>query len=124
MGEHKANTMMHEFQQIVLQSEVALAIFRNPVADSFALCDLSVSIAPIADLVTREDFVGVIGLVGLTPRVAFAVELSDREYKSILHTFLDLMERAFVRVESSLSGLDENFLNRLRNLPQMPTEEN
>ena len=81
MGEHKANTMMHEFQQIVLQSEVALAIFRNPVADSFALCDLSVSIAPIADLVTREDFVGVIGLVGLTPRVAFAVELSDREYK-------------------------------------------
>ena len=68
-----------------------------------------------------------LGILFVLGNMTFSINLwfaKRSQYKSILHTFLDLMERAFVRVESSLSGLDENFLNRLRNLPQMPTEEN
>lgn len=104
-----------KFQQLISRSQVTVAIVRTPGPEWFMLCDLSTS--TLADLVAREDFVGVIGLVGLKPQAAFAVELTGAELSTILASFLRLFERALIRVESSLTGMDENLVAKFHQLP-------
>ncbi len=116
---------LDKFETLVSQSQVALAIFRAPVPGSFMLCDISASTDPIADLVARDGFVGLIGLVGLKPRTAFAVELTSSEFSAIHASFISLFERALISAESSLTGLNEDFLKKLHILPQnLSMEEN
>jgi hypothetical protein len=123
-----------KFETLVLQSKVNLAIYRNPAEGGFTFCDPSPSSEePLAnvitrenlmDLIAREGFVGLTGLVGIKLQFAFAVELTDSELSAIRASLLRLFERALIRVESSFTGVSEDLLQKLHILPQISTEEN
>jgi len=108
---------MDKLQQVVSQSRVAVAILSTPALDRFELVDLE-AISPERLALLGLELVGCIGMVpdkdsvvGLTPRVALAVELDDATIAILTERFVRLMQRAIARVQTDY-------------LPKLRTEAN
>ena len=117
-----------KFESLVSQSQLAIAIIRTPGHDGgFTFLHISALPEQLTDLITNEFFIGIIGgdIAGRRPKFAFAVELTDHELSAINTSVLQLFERALVRAASSLTGVREDLLQKLYNLPEnTSTEEN
>lgn len=97
---------LDKFGTLVSQSKVAVAILSTAVLDRFELVDLEAISTERLALLGME-LVGVIGMVpdrdsavGLTPRVALAVELDVATRAMLTERFTRLMERAITRVQT------------------------
>jgi hypothetical protein len=96
---------LDKFGALVSQSKVAVAILSTPALGRFELADLeSLSTERMAHL--GMELVGVIGMipdrdsvVGLTPRVALAVELDDATIAMLTERFVRLMQKAVAHIE-------------------------
>jgi hypothetical protein len=96
----------NKFTQLVSECQTVLAILGHPAHGNFEL--LPVSKDTVEAISSRKNFVGLIGLSGVTPRTALAVELDDRALSTLSKQFLGHIEAAIARVEESMRGADWN----------------
>lgn len=84
------------FQQLASECPLLIVITGDATQCRFEMAVLTGS---LEDLAKREDFVGLVGFAGVTPRIAFAVELDEPAEKALAQVFVRLMEGALDRVE-------------------------
>lgn len=87
-----------KFETLLSESNLAFGILGNPALDTFEL--LEVTPGSLAEVTSRENFVGLVGVSGLRLRSAFAVELDPESISILVQVFTNLMERAITRVQS------------------------
>jgi hypothetical protein len=92
----------NHFQQLVSECQTVLAILGHPSHGNSEL--RLVSKDTLAAIARRKDFVGLIGVAGMTPRTALAVELNDRDIAVLMKQFTRLMEAAITVVEEQYRG--------------------
>lgn len=89
--------MKDDMQQLVSECHTVLAILGHPAhGNSEMRLGSKDTLAAIA---RRKDFVGLIGLAGMVPRTALAVELDERDIAVLTKQFTQLMEAAITFVE-------------------------
>jgi hypothetical protein len=97
--------MESKFQQLASDCQVLIAITGNPAQGRFELAGTT---EPVEDLITRADFVGLIGIAGLTSKVALAVELDEVATRALTQAFSRLMESA---IDVAEYWLENDFKN-------------
>ncbi|MGH9644352.1 MAG: hypothetical protein ACRD3Q_18270 [Terriglobales bacterium] len=113
----------NEFEQIINDAQLSVAIVGNPEASRFALIDTA---APPLQEQTRAAliqsdcrFLGVVGLVGGAPRVAFTEPLEGPIMEAISRAFLSFVEKEINRRVIAQGGDSIAWLQRLYTLPDM-----
>ncbi|MFZ3279093.1 MAG: hypothetical protein WA182_19520 [Candidatus Sulfotelmatobacter sp.] len=97
--------MSDRFTKLVADCQVVIVITGDAAQGRFELKGLT---GTLEDLVRRADFIGLIGLAGLVPKTAFAVELDEEATRALSHAFIRLMESA---VERAAYWLENDFRN-------------
>jgi hypothetical protein len=87
---------MNKFQQLASDCGVLIAITGDAAQGRFELKGLT---GPLEDLVKRADFIGLIGLNGLVPKTALAVELDDEAIRTLSQACIRLMTEEIDRAE-------------------------
>ena len=87
---------MDKFQQLATDCKVLIAITGDAAQGRFELKGLTGS---LDDLVNRADFMGLIGLKGLVPKTALAVELDEESIRTLSQACIRLMTQAVDRAE-------------------------
>jgi hypothetical protein len=90
-----------KFQQLASDSQVLIVVTGDAARGRFELKLLTGS---LEDAVKRVDFIGLIGVAGITPRLALAVELDEDATRTLSQVCIRLMGSAMDRVEYWISN--------------------
>jgi hypothetical protein len=101
--------MSDKFLQLASECQAVIVITGDPAQGRFELANAT---EPVTELVRRENFVGLFGMAGITPKIALAVELDEAAIGALDHVLAGLLETAINRTKY---WLENNFKNHPTN---------
>jgi hypothetical protein len=96
-----------KFQRLVSDSHTVFAILGSPTKGQTELANIEPK-ERAAEFARRQGFLGMVGIVGIKPRTALAVELDSATITALSQAFLSIVENAI----RSMNGADSLYQSR------------